>query len=79
MNTVDASFDNTKESQWLKEHCYEYGFIIRYPKGKDKITGYMYEPWHIRYVGKELAEKLYNKGNWLTLEEYYGIDSEYKE
>ncbi len=79
LNTVDASFDNTKESQWLKEHCYEYGFIIRYPKGKDKITGYMYEPWHIRYVGKELAEKLYNKGNWLTLEEYYGIDSEYKE
>ena len=78
VNTVDSSFDNTSESNWLKDNCYRYGFIIRYPKGKDNITGYMYEPWHIRYVGKELASKLYNNGDWITMEEYYGIDSKYE-
>lgn len=78
LNTVNMSFDNTNESNWLKDNCYRYGFIIRYPKNKDNITGYMYEPWHIRYVGKELSKVLYNDGNWLTLEEYYGVDSKYK-
>lgn len=78
VNTVDSSFDNTSESNWLKDNCYKYGFIIRYPKGKENITGYMYEPWHIRYVGKSLAEKLYNNGDWITIEEYYSIDSKYK-
>lgn len=78
VNTIDMTFDNTEESIWLKENCYRYGFIIRYPKNKDSITGYMYEPWHIRYVGKELAKKLYNDGQWITLEEYYGIESKYK-
>lgn len=78
LNTIDSSFEKTSESNWLKDNCYKYGFIIRYPKGKDDITGYMYEPWHIRYVGKNLAEKLYNDGNWITLEEYYGIDSKYE-
>lgn len=42
------------------------------------MTGYMYEPWHIRYMGKDMASKLYNNGNWITLEEYYGIDSKYE-
>lgn len=78
VNTIDSSFDNTSESNWLKDNCYKYGFIIRYPKDKENITGYMYEPWHIRYVGKELSVKLYNNGNWITLEEYFGIDSKYK-
>lgn len=78
LNTIDMSFDNTKESNWLRDNSYKYGFIIRYPKDKDNITGYMYEPWHIRYVGKDLASKLYNDGNYITLEEYYGIDSKYK-
>lgn len=78
LNSIDMSFDNTDESSWLKDNCYRYGFIIRYPNGKDSITGYMYEPWHIRYVGKELASKLYNDGEWITLEEYYGIDSKYR-
>ena len=78
VNTVDSSFDGTTESNWLKDNCYKYGFIIRYPKDKDSITGYMYESWHIRYVGKSFAEKLYNNGNWITIEEYYGIDSKYK-
>lgn len=78
VNSVDSSFEGTDESNWLKENCYKYGFIIRYPKGKENITGYMYEPWHIRYIGKELAKNLYNNGNWLTMEEYYGIESKYK-
>lgn len=78
VNSVDTSFDGTAESNWLKENCYKYGFIIRYPKGKESITGYMYEPWHIRYIGKNLATTLYNNGHWITMEEYYGIDSKYK-
>ena len=78
VNTVDMSFDNTNESIWLKENAYKYGFIIRYPKDKDNITGYMYEPWHIRYVGKKLAKELYSNGDYITLEEYFGIDSKYK-
>ena len=77
LNTVNISFAGTNESNWLKDNCWKYGFIIRYPEGKDSITGYTYEPWHIRYVGKELAKTLYNNGNWLSLEEYFGIDSKY--
>ena len=79
LNTVDMSFDGTGESNWLKDNCWKYGFIIRYPKDKENITGYMYEPWHIRHVGKELARVLYNNGSWLSLEEYYGIDSKYSD
>jgi len=62
--------DNLKESEinWLKNNAYKYGFILRYPEGKEHITGYNYEPWHYRYVG-ELAEFLYK--NNLTLEEYH--------
>lgn len=78
VNTIDSSFEGTSESNWLKDNCYKYGFIIRYPKGKENITGYMYEPWHIRHVGKDLAAKLYNNGDWITLEEYFGIDSKYE-
>ena len=51
--------------------------IIRYPKGKEDITGYQYEPWHLRYVGKDLASELYNDGDWITIEEYFGISSNY--
>lgn len=60
-------FGETKEGIWLKENCHKYGFIIRYPKGKEDITGYLYEPWHIRYVGIH-ASNIYN--NNLCLEEY---------
>lgn len=60
---------------WLKEHCWEYGFIIRYPEGKESITGYKHEPWHIRYVGTELSLLLKESGQ--TLEEYFGITSFY--
>lgn len=78
LNTIDDSFANTNEGKWVNENAYLYGFIIRYPKGKESITGYQYESWHLRYVGKELAKELYNNGNWKTLEEYYGITSSYE-
>lgn len=60
----------TIESDWLEQNCYRFGFIIRYPKGKQSITGIEYEPWHIRYVGEEAANYIY--GNGITLEEYLG-------
>lgn len=78
INLIKQSFANTKEGKWLNDNCYKYGFIIRYPKDKSDETGYIYEPWHIRYVGVELATKLYNNGNWITMEDYFGITSEYK-
>lgn len=61
-------FENTLSGSWLKENAYKYGFILRFPKGKEHITGYMYEPWHYRYVGVDDAKKIHN--NNLTLEEY---------
>ncbi len=63
---------------WLNENAYKFGFVLRYPDGKSDITGYIFEPWHYRYVGCDLAEKLYNNGDWITLEEYFGIDSIYR-
>lgn len=74
-NTINDAFGETAEAAWLAEHAHEYGFIIRYPKGKEDITGYKYEPWHIRYVGSEVATKLYKSGQ--CLEEYLGVDSYY--
>lgn len=79
LNTITTSFKDTEEGKWVHNNCYLYGYIIRYPEGKTEETGYIYEPWHIRYVGKEIAQKLYNNGNWITLEEYLGIDSKYKD
>lgn len=61
-------FGETREGRWLADNCADYGFIIRYPKDREDITGYNYEPWHIRYVGKTLAEYLTKKG--LTLDQY---------
>ncbi|MEG0379916.1 MAG: M15 family metallopeptidase, partial [Eubacterium sp.] len=54
------SFADTAEGQWLAENAHKYGFIIRFPNGKTNITGYSYEPWHIRYVGTDTATKIYN-------------------
>ncbi|WP_370875504.1 M15 family metallopeptidase [Bacillus horti] len=62
-------FGQTTEGQWVAENAHKYGFIIRYPDGKEDITGYIYEPWHVRYVGEEIATLLYE--NDLTLEEYF--------
>lgn len=67
-NSLTQSFANTREGQWLAKNAPEYGFIIRFPKGKEAITGYLYEPWHIRYVGQSAARQI-AAGN-LTLEEY---------
>lgn len=61
-------FPNTKEARWLKENAYKFGFILRYPKEKEDITGYNYEPWHIRYVGCKNSEKIYTEN--VVLEEY---------
>jgi len=65
---LTEAFADTKEGEWLKAYAPLYGFILRYPKGKESITGYAYEPWHIRYVSKSLA--LYLSLTGLTLEEY---------
>lgn len=69
VNADLGTFESTKEFYWIKDHCYEYGFILRYPKGKEYITGYIYEPWHYRYVGVEVAKKI--KELDITYEEYY--------
>lgn len=61
-------FAETKEGKWLAANAAHYGFIIRYPKGKEASTGYQFEPWHLRYVGRELATRLQQQG--ITLEEY---------
>lgn len=77
INMVDDAFENTAAGQWLFKNAYKYGFILRYPRGKTGETGYKYESWHYRYVGVDLATKLYNGGNWITLENYFGITSQY--
>ncbi|MEG2311350.1 MAG: M15 family metallopeptidase [Bacilli bacterium] len=62
-------FDTTDEYSWLKDNAHKFGFILRYPKGLDYLTGYMYEPWHYRYVGEEVATYIYE--NNITFDEYY--------
>jgi zinc D-Ala-D-Ala carboxypeptidase len=63
------SFGDSKEGIWLAAHAADFGFIIRYPKAKESLTGYAYEPWHIRYIGKEMAQEIYTKK--ITLEQYF--------
>lgn len=62
------SFEITKEGKWLYKNCYKAGFILRFPLNKESVTGYNYEPWHIRYVGKAAAKKIFSQD--ITLEEY---------
>ena len=64
-------FEEFEEAKWLKEHCAEYGFILRFPKGKEDITQVVFEPWHFRYVGKQAAAEIMAAG--ITLEEYLGV------
>ena len=71
VGAIDDNYGNTPAGTWLKENAHKYGFIIRYLKGKEHITGYKYEPWHIRYVGIEHATNIYNQQ--ITLEEYLGV------
>ena len=77
LNSITDEFKDTDEGKWVTENCHNYGFIIRYPADKESITGYMYEPWHIRYLGTETAQAVADSG--LCLEEYLGITSEYSE
>ena len=72
-NEVDEGFENTKAYSWLQENASKYGFILRYSKDKEEITGVKYEPWHWRYVGQEHAEKMKEQN--LCLEEYVNSDS----
>ena len=65
---LEESQARRPEQQWLMEHCYEYGFILRYPDGSEDITGITYEPWHYRYVGEAAAAEIHARG--ITLEEY---------
>ncbi len=67
---LSGDFGSTEEGQWVEENAHLHGYIIRYPRDKEEITGYIYEPWHIRYVGVDLATELYETG--LTMEEYFG-------
>ncbi len=62
-------FEKSKEFEWMKKNAHKYGFILRYPENKEYITGYMYEPWHYRYVGIEAATYIYEHN--ITYEEYY--------
>ncbi|WP_036652457.1 D-alanyl-D-alanine carboxypeptidase family protein [Paenibacillus wynnii] len=66
---AESCFAGTKEANWLDKHAAEYGYIIRFPEGKQSITGYKYEPWHIRYVGTDIARSVAKRD--ITLEEYY--------
>ena len=66
--SLEESFENTEAFAWLKANCAQYGFILRYPKDKEDVTGVIYEPWHYRYVGVEAATEIMSRG--ITLEEY---------
>lgn len=68
---LQQSYGQTPSGKWLAEHSYEYGFIVRYLDGKEPITGYEYEPWHLRFVGKDLASQLHASGQ--TMEEFFGL------
>ncbi len=68
---IEEQKETDPEIMWLFQNSYQYGFILRYPKGKEGITGFQFEPWHFRYVGKELAKELYSSNQ--TLEEYYAL------
>lgn len=69
-NDLTTAFEDTPHFAWLAAHCADYGFILRYPEGKEAVTGVTYEPWHYRYVGADAARAIMENG--LTLEEYVG-------
>ncbi|MGN1372073.1 MAG: M15 family metallopeptidase [Candidatus Coprovivens sp.] len=69
INNSENSFDKSEEYEWLKNNCHKYGFILRYPEGKDYLTGYNTESWHFRYVGEKVATQIFQEG--ITFDEYY--------
>lgn len=79
INSPSSSFNGTKEAKWIDQNAYKYGYIIRYPDGKMDETGYKYESWHVRYVGTDLSYILYNDGDWISMENYFGITSKYQD
>ena len=76
---ITEEYHNSTGARWMAKNAYKFGLILRYPKDKTDETGYIYESWHFRYIGKDLAEKLYNNGDWITMESYFGITSEYSD
>ena len=70
--SIQACFGTTPQGAWLAKNAWRFGFVIRYPEGKTAVTGYIYEPWHIRYVGTDLSTEMHNTGI-LTLEEFFGL------
>lgn len=70
--SIQQCFGDTPQGEWLAENAWRFGFIIRYPEGKTDVTGYVYEPWHIRYVGVELSTEMHRTGI-LTLEEFFDL------
>lgn len=77
VNRLDISFGESREGKWISANGWKYGFILRYMKETEELTGYMYEPWHIRYLGTDAAKRVYESG--LCLEEYLNITSAYAE
>ena len=71
-----GAFEYTKEFTWMANNAHKFGFILRFPNGKSNITGYIYEPWHYRYVGVDAAKQIKEEN--LTLEEYYAYYIKYK-
>jgi len=71
INDVSQAFENTKAFTWLQENAHKYGYILRYPRNMETITGYMYESWHYRYVGVETATKI--KSENITFDTYYAM------
>ena len=67
---IESEISDFVETKWVHQNCYKYGFILRYPLDKEDITKYSYEPWHLRYVGSDVARDIYNRD--VTLEEYLG-------
>ena len=72
ITSLEQSYGITGEGKWVAENCYKYGLILRYPRGKYTTTGYIYEPWHLRYLGKSTAKLVHDSG--LTLEEFLGVE-----
>ncbi len=72
ITSLNQSYGETAEGMWLAENCHNFGFIIRFQASKEDITGYIYEPWHVRYLGKSTARLVHDSG--LALEEFLGVD-----
>lgn len=70
---LEICFENTPAGIWVKNNVYKYGFIVRYPKDKEALTGYQYEPWHLRYVGSDVASKIHSSGQ--TLDDFYNVEA----